>query len=99
MKEEFSFLAEPDAHLGKSVEPAADASSSEQITVNSKSFPSDSNAELEPEEAESYVPAISLKARLLDIKTLAGFGMSALLLVFFILTVKIDFAATFSNIL
>lgn len=55
-------------------------------------------AEPEPDEAENFIPAISLKDRLLDIKTLAGFAFSAGLLVFFVLTVKIDFGATFANI-
>lgn len=50
-------------------------------------------------ESENLGGGISLAARLRDPKTLAGFGISAVILVFFVLTVKIDFAATFSNIL
>lgn len=49
-------------------------------------------------EAESYVPSISLKDRLLDIKTLAGFAVSIAIIIFFVLTVKIDFSAIWSNI-
>ncbi len=36
---------------------------------------------------------------MLDLKTLVGFGISGAILLFFILTVKIDFGATFSQIL
>jgi uncharacterized protein (TIRG00374 family) len=49
-------------------------------------------------ETESYVPRISLKDRLFDIKTLAGFAVSIAILVFFVLTVKIDFGAIWTNI-
>lgn len=51
------------------------------------------------DEQEVEAPYISLKERLLDIKTLLGFGISAAIIVFFVLTVKIDFATTFDNIL
>lgn len=49
-------------------------------------------------EAESYVPRISLKDRLFDIKTLLGFAVSIAILVFFVLTVKIDFGEIWGNI-
>ena len=48
---------------------------------------------------EAEVTSISLKDRLLDIKTLIGFGVSLVIIVFFILTVKIDFGAIWNNIL
>lgn len=62
------------------------------------------DAELEAQEeleseAESYVPRISLKDRLLDIKTLAGFAVSLAIIIFFVLTVKIDFGAIWDNII
>jgi len=50
------------------------------------------------DEKESYIPSISLKNRLLDPKTLISFAVSAGLILFFVLTVKIDFKATFDNI-
>jgi uncharacterized protein (TIRG00374 family) len=86
-------LAKSDTRLKESVMPAADGGSNAGLSET------DILVSAEPEEAESYVPAISLKERLLDFKTLAGFGISAALIVFFVLTVKIDFGATFSNIL
>jgi glycosyltransferase 2 family protein len=49
-------------------------------------------------EAESYVPSISLKDRLFDFKTLLGFAISIAILVFFILTIKIDFSEIWNNI-
>jgi uncharacterized protein (TIRG00374 family) len=49
-------------------------------------------------EAESYVPGISLKDRLFDIKTLLGFAISIAILVFFVLTIKIDFSEIWGNI-
>ncbi len=49
-------------------------------------------------EAESYIPRISLKDRLFDIKTLAGFAVSFAIILFFVLTVKVDFGVIWSNI-
>jgi uncharacterized protein (TIRG00374 family) len=63
-------------------------------TETQKNFPIESDGE-----RESYVPYISIKDRLLDVKTLLGFGISAAIIIFFVLTVKIDFAVTFDNIL
>lgn len=96
------------ADLGKRqpVEPAADGSSDEEALTETELVLSvDNNTnkleneEAEVEEAEAELGSLSLKDRLLDIKTLAGFGVSAVILVFFVLTVKIDFGATFSKIL
>jgi uncharacterized protein (TIRG00374 family) len=50
-------------------------------------------------EAEPIGQRLSLKDRLLDVKTLAGFGVSLAIIVFFILTVKIDLGAIWNNIL
>ncbi len=52
--------------------------------------------ELRPE--ESSPPLVSLRSRLLDIKTLAGFGVSAVVLIIFFLTVKLDLGAIATNI-
>lgn len=49
-------------------------------------------------ETESLGKRLSLKDRLLDIKTLVGFGFSALIIAFFFLTVKIDVGSIWSNI-
>lgn len=54
--------------------------------------------EAQESEAESFVPGISLKDRLFDIKTLAGFAVSIAIIIFFVLTVKIDFGAIWTNI-
>ncbi len=98
-------MPEYDAQLIKSAQLAADGSSDEALPetemlvvapepqTETKTEPEDKN------EAESYIPTISLKDRLLDIKTIAGFAISAALLVFFVLSVKIDFGAIFNNIL
>ncbi len=64
-------------------------------------------AEISPESApgkpgaggEIELPRISLKERLLDFKTLAGFGISLAIIIFFILTVKIDLGIIWQNIL
>lgn len=55
--------------------------------------------ENEVSEAEPIGQRLSLKDRLLDVKTLAGFGVSLVIIVFFILTVKIDVGAIWNNIL
>lgn len=84
-------LASQDAEAGDNkVEYEAEKSGAEKAETSTTEAETDSEAEL---------TSISLKDRLLDIKTLAGFGISALILVFFAFTVKIDFAATFKNIL
>lgn len=51
-------------------------------------------AALEP----GMTKTLSLRERLLDIKTLAGFGISLALIVFFALTVKIDLGKIWDNI-
>jgi len=84
-------LLDPDTSSKDATRFAADGSGEEGLPENPILEP-----EAQTQEAE--VARLSLKERLLDIKTLAGFGISAVLLVFLVLTIKIDIAATFSNI-
>lgn len=50
------------------------------------------------EDDEAVLPRISLKERFLDIKTLIGFAISLALIVFFVLTVRVDVSAIITNI-
>ncbi|HEX2915001.1 MAG TPA: lysylphosphatidylglycerol synthase transmembrane domain-containing protein [Chloroflexia bacterium] len=50
-------------------------------------------------EAEVDVPALSLKARLFDLKTIAGFVLSLGIIVFFVMSAKINFGEIWNNIL
>ncbi len=50
------------------------------------------------DQTEASLDQISLKDRLFDLKTLAGFAISLFIIIFFVLTVKIDFGAIWSNI-
>jgi glycosyltransferase 2 family protein len=49
-------------------------------------------------ETEDTLPPISLKNRFFDVKTLIGFALSAAIIIFFLLTVRVDFGVIFSNI-
>ncbi len=50
-------------------------------------------------ESNEPVTPISLRARLFDFKTLLGFAISFAIIIFFVLTVKVDFGAIWDNIL
>ncbi len=95
--EEISNSRLPQRDGQKPVYPAADASL--EPVQHPLSEDVLAAQDVAPTETETAMPRISIKDRLLDIKTLAGFGISLALIVFFILTVKIDLGSIWSNIL
>ena len=83
----------------KALDPTNSSPDQDDVTPQDDTYPALTPLTNTENQAEAAVTQISLKDRLLDIKTLAGFAVSLVIIIFFVATVKLDIGSLWNNIL